>query len=284
MTGPELIEKMGLDDLDSAARERSDPEWLDRWDRDWVEVRKWCVNHHLMHDDVEPLRRVHALLHRHVPLEWIENGAERQRTVINPDRAPGYMRGAAALLHDDEFMAIIEGEPPSESEQWRDLKAEVTKELAEFLHSAEVTEGDPRLSLHAHASRATAFLEQIEAYSRFYTHQQDDDEDREWLRECLEEFAYSAFLAGYHARAAQVKLLEPHMIRGMKVVRAAQASGQQLKGRRSPETTALLKEMEKLINQGKNVSTAARIAHQRGCGSSPQANRRLWYDHLPKKL
>ncbi len=60
MTGPELIENMGLDDLDQVARERSDPEWLGRWDRDWVEVRKWCVNHHLMHDDVEQLRRVHA--------------------------------------------------------------------------------------------------------------------------------------------------------------------------------------------------------------------------------
>lgn len=76
MTGPELIEKMGLDDLDPAEKERSDPEWPDRWDRDWVKVREWCVNYHHMHDDVEPLRSVHDLLRRHVPFEWIENGAE----------------------------------------------------------------------------------------------------------------------------------------------------------------------------------------------------------------
>ncbi|PLL13657.1 hypothetical protein C0V75_09890 [Tabrizicola sp. TH137] len=284
MTGPELIEKMGLDDLDSAGRERSDPEWLDRWDRDWVKVREWCVNHHLMHDDVEPLRRVHDLLRRHVPFEWVENGAERQLAVVHPDRAPGYLRGAAVLLHDDEFVAIIEGEPPSESEQWHVLKAEVTKELAEFLRSAEVTEGDPRLSLHAHASTAADYLKQMELSAHLYANQLDNEEDRDWLLECLDEFAYAAFLAGYHARAAQVKLLEPHIIRGMKVVRAAQASGQQLKTKRTPTTTAVLKEIEKLRNEGKNISAATRLAYQRGYGSSADANRRLWYDHRRKKL
>lgn len=284
MTGTELIENMGLDNLTQAERERSDPEWLERWDKAWAEVKNWSIKYYHMEVGVEPLRRMHALLKHYVPVELIKNGAEQQLAVIHPDRAPGYLRGAARLLHDDEFLARIEGEPQSEAELWRELRPKMQEVLAKLLSSAEVTDGDPRLSLRAHASTAATYLELMEFSSRFYASQQAHQDDREWLSECFDEFAFAAFLAGYYTRAAQVKELEPHTVRGMKVIRGSQLSGEQAKARRSPTSKRVLQVMKQLIDDDWPVSTAALIAHKRGLGTSRAANSKLWYYHRSKKV
>ena len=95
--------------------------------------------------------------------------------------------------------------------------------------------------------------------------------------EHMDEAASAAFEIGRHLQAIWNKPFEPHALRGMKVRAAQESGGAERRRQTSPRSKKILDVMSKLIElNGHTVSRAAEIAVQRGCGTSAEANRKLW--------
>lgn len=70
-----------------------------------------------------------------------------------------------------------------------------------------------------------------------------------------------------------------HALRGKRTKEAASEGGKARRAELNEFTASILKEMKSLIDDGKSISDAGRLAHKKGFGTSPSANRSLWYAH-----
>lgn len=69
---------------------------------------------------------------------------------------------------------------------------------------------------------------------------------------------------------------EVHALRGKKVVDSARAGGAARGGSLRARVDVVLVEMKRHIDNGHSVSNAARLAHSKGVGLTPEANRKAW--------
>lgn len=84
---------------------------------------------------------------------------------------------------------------------------------------------------------------------------------------------------------AEISFLSEHLqnlVIGQKQKRHLDNAVRERTGAYADHTPSVLKEMERLIGQGKNPSNAARIAADKGIGTSATANRGLYYRHRKK--
>jgi hypothetical protein len=96
-------------------------------------------------------------------------------------------------------------------------------------------------------------------------------------------FARYMFLAGATARELELALWnKEHAARGRKTIRASREGGKSRRGTLKAELGKRLTAMEELIAKGHSVNRAAQLAHERGCGPSADANRKLWNRHRHK--
>jgi len=69
-----------------------------------------------------------------------------------------------------------------------------------------------------------------------------------------------------------------HTVRGIEVLKGAQAAGESSRGARE-ETEPILEFMDERVMKGASIRNAARLARQRGLGTSIEANRKLYGRH-----
>ena len=73
-----------------------------------------------------------------------------------------------------------------------------------------------------------------------------------------------------------------HALRGKKIIGSAGEGGRARARQIFASTHDVLGQMSILIKKGLSISRAAQLAHSRGLGSSPSANRKLWSRHKKK--
>ncbi|WP_306046220.1 hypothetical protein [Nioella sp. MMSF_3534] len=90
---------------------------------------------------------------------------------------------------------------------------------------------------------------------------------------------------GYLFRELELTLskVESDALRGKKILQFAKSANDVRRKELAAQRAQILAEMDHRIQAGKNVSEAARLAHEKGFGASKDANRQLYYRHRDKR-
>ena len=219
-----------------------------------------------------------------VPMVAIENGMERTERRALPKEVAKELEGAAKILRLGELEAYVEGDPPRPTDVWRGLQAAAEAFLHEASAKAEATDGDIELSRKRHCDEAAERLRSLDRNQHWRLGQSDGPEEENWLREVIAEIAIDAYLAGRHVQAAWGKDFEQHAVRGEKVLHGAAQAGDLRRRAVEPSSQKVLEEMERLLTRKHSISRAAEIAFEKDFGSSPEANRKLYYRTRRRKI
>ena len=253
-------------------------DWRELYEqRKWDEIDTWWRGS----DDLEGAAALLQRLRADVPRVVRRNGMEEMEDYAHPDETPPEWKGAAKILLLDELAALVEGDPEPVPDEWRRERTRIVAILSELAGTCEDARGDATLSCAAHVREALDALARIDFCTSAASNEIDPDEDnpddREWLRAFAEEIAYHAFHAGIHARAAIGKTIEFHAVRGYKTISSAKAGGRLRAMETSNYKRAIVAAMNEQIAGGHTKANAARIVAQKGMGASEGANRKLWY-------
>jgi len=85
------------------------------------------------------------------------------------------------------------------------------------------------------------------------------------------------FNLGHTHAVARSRAHKPNVSRGKKTKRSASDGGKARAKGKAALRHDVLKEMQRVVDEGKSVSCAARITKKRGMGAGTEANRSLWY-------
>lgn len=240
--------------------------------KDWTDLEDlW--RHLERADAADVLKELRGI----VPMVTIENGMERSERRALPKEVAEELRGAAKILMLGELEAYVEGDPPMPTAVWRDHQAAAEAFLEEASANAEVTVGDVELSRKRHCDEAAERFRSLDRTQHLMLGQMDGPDEENWLREVIAEVAIDAYLAGRHVQAAWGKDFEQHAVRGEKVLHGAAQAGDLRRRTVEPSSQKVLDEMERLRDRKHTVSRAADLAFENGFGSSPDANRKLYY-------
>lgn len=267
------------------------PDWkADYAARNWASIETWWRHC----DDTDELRELLAWLERDVPKITITDRMEEQQEFIHPKDATEEWRGAAEILQLGELKATVEGDPPSELEQWSETASRTTEVMRGFLADTadqkrtgnSKTRGNP-LSRSAHAKEALYFLSLIDRDRKLMCAEIDPDgdtpEDRDWLSAVIAQAALAAFNAGVHAQIAIGKDIEKYALTGKLVQQGAASGGHMRSSAVKHEKDRMRAEMERLISVGYSIRMASQLAKENGHGTSAAANRKAFYRDLKKK-
>lgn len=248
--------------------------------RDWAALEDWFWRT----QDTEGRAQLLASLKRDVPTRRQVNGTEAQEAYVTEVEAPKEWKGAARILELGELEAMVEQEaglePVGYATAWRDGVETIRERLAALLDAEEVTEGDPSLSRRALAEFGLRALNQIDIVVALMADEIDPDrvdpDSREWLEQALLEAAFWAYRVGLADRGAAAKTIEVDAVRGRNTIGGASLGGQMRSAATKDATTSIIKEMQRLVGDRHSVKRAAELVHQRGLGTSPEANRQLY--------
>lgn len=254
------------------------PKWQDFYKPpqiDWDALEDWWP----WEENLNEVRAFYEQLLRDVPKQVIEDGLDQIERHADPKcEELGHWRRGAVILTLGELEAAVEGPPESMTELWARRHTEIS-ELMEGVIAEEAIE-DPAAELSAawYAQNAVTLLDQIKRYTSIAAagadEHDDDPEARVWMREIISEAVVMAFHAGFSVRAASTKKFDPHALRGIKIIRAAQSGGS---ARERGDEGKRLAHMDDIYKRTKNVSFAARSAAKIFPQSSVESNRRLYY-------
>ena len=223
-----------------------------------------------------------------VPQREVVDGIESQCVPLFPDEiAEPHLREAALILALGELEAAVQGEPPSEADEWTELRPLIDEALRKVLDAEDVLKTPPLNSQLDHARHARERLRALDFLENFYAGQMPDPEDAAWIREVIREVSFNAFHLGRRFQVVTFKPFEPDAVSGAKSRKGSSIGGEMRKGWRAPKTQEVLRYMKQYLverkTEGKreNISAAARAARRAGLGTSEQANRKLY--HLSKK-
>jgi hypothetical protein len=214
----------------------------------------------------------------------VENGMERTERRALPKEVAKELKGAAKILMLGELEAYVEGDPPRPTDVWRELQAAVEAFLHEASAKAEATSGDVELSRKRHCDEAVERLRSLDRTQHLMLCQMDGPDEENWLREVIPEVAIDAYLAGRHVQAAWGKDFEQHAVRGEKVLHGAAQAGDLRRRTAAPSSQKVLEEMKRLLDRKHSISRAAELAFEKGLGSSPDANQKLYYRARRRKI
>lgn len=237
---------------------------------------------------------------RNVLKEALERGAIVDRSVEDdmhtiPRRTLNLERAT-----DEELTAFIEMTPSQSFEEWLDASAKrLAADLiaegwphpgATVLVSAdgwrerppEADDGKGSYRKHVrpgeaiwvgwayiqkHATELEPAWFRAELYKTILEVRSHDGQDRDW----------AIFKLGHTHAVARSRAHKPNVSRGKKTRRSASDGGKE-RARMSAEVSRrVLKEMQKLVDEGATVAFAAQAAAHRGFGKSTEANRSIWY-------
>jgi hypothetical protein len=118
-----------------------------------------------------------------------------------------------------------------------------------------------------HATELEPAWFRAELYKIILELRSHDGQDRDW----------AIFKLGHTHAVARSRAHKPSVSRGKKTKRSASDGGKARANRKAVVRHNVLKEMQRVIDEGKSISCAARIAKKRGFGTGTEANRSLWY-------
>lgn len=256
---------------------------------DWDSVENWWTEAFQADPaDLACLASLLSCLEDLVPKITIQNGMENfKRHILATDPTEVWLerenlRGAAEILELGELAAAVERPPKPIGLEWQMYREMIEGHLNRFLEESEVTKGNEEFSRQKHSEQALGQLAGINHLERMMCGEMDEAMDRIWLQEIIAEASYLAFEAGRHTQAAWGKGFEQFAVSGINLNQAQKKGGAMRKGRLGQDTSRILAEMNRLINEEHSVSRSAKIAAGKGLGSSPEANRKLWTRHQRK--
>ena len=257
--------------------------------RKWTNLKNWwpyCA-------DMDELREFLAWLERDVPKITITDRMEELQDFIHPKDAPEEWRGAAEILLMGELKATVEGDPPSELEEWSETANRTAAIMRTFLADTDDGQtgnskgrGNP-LSRSAHAKDALEYLSRVDRDRKLMCAEIDSDgdtpEDRDWLSAVIAQAALAAFNAGVHAQIAIGKDIEKYALTGKLVQQGAASGGYMRSSAVKHAKDRMLAEMKRLTAVGYSIRKASQLAKENGHGTSAAANRKAFYRDLTRK-
>lgn len=299
MTAVDWSKIVKIDELNRISPEdihRTDQQWVNLWDDHWNAVEDHWRSKLLLDEPetvIESLRALLNLLRQIVPTVIIKNGTETVVQHAHPNDVSTHIRGAAKILFMGELECEVERDeflPPPDT-AWQTTSGQLLRKMQEFIASEEVTTGDEGMSRRAHAEEAIRALKSVELARSSLRIREDEEidtgSDDIALSQLSAELAHFAFSAGVHAQLALGKEMERWAVVGQseapivaKRLAGAKAGGRMNAEMAKTQRAHLMEAMLKQIENGKNVSDAARIVQKKfKLQKSLGALRKMWINH-----